>query len=62
MKAGDETAVWIQQAWLFYSDQAFWQPPQIQVECLASRLALLHAGSLGQSAVACFLGLSFMGP
>ncbi|KAK9841152.1 hypothetical protein WJX74_000989 [Apatococcus lobatus] len=30
MQAGDETAVWIQQAWLFYSDQAFWQPPQIQ--------------------------------
>ncbi|KAK9834371.1 hypothetical protein WJX84_011165 [Apatococcus fuscideae] len=30
MQAGDDSAVWIQQAWLFYSDQAFWQPAQIQ--------------------------------
>lgn len=30
MAAEDPSAVWLMQAWLFFSDRAFWQPPQIQ--------------------------------
>ena len=29
--AADSGAVWVMQAWLFFSDSAFWQPPQIKV-------------------------------
>lgn len=31
MAAADPAAVWFMQAWLFFSDAAFWQPPQIKV-------------------------------
>ena len=31
MEAADPGATWLMQAWLFYDDQDFWQPPQIQV-------------------------------
>jgi hypothetical protein len=30
MAAADPSAKWLMQAWLFYDDQTFWQPPQIQ--------------------------------
>jgi hypothetical protein len=30
MQAADPAAQWLMQAWLFYDDQDFWQPPQIQ--------------------------------
>jgi hypothetical protein len=31
MEAGDPTARWIMQAWLFFNEGFFWKPPQIQV-------------------------------
>lgn len=31
MTAADPNATWIMQAWLFFSDSRFWQPPQIKV-------------------------------
>ena len=31
MTAADPAAHWVMQAWLFFSDSRFWQPPQIQV-------------------------------
>jgi alpha-N-acetylglucosaminidase len=31
MTAADPQANWVMQAWLFFSDARFWQPPQIQV-------------------------------
>lgn len=31
MTAADPAAHWVMQAWLFFSDARFWQPPQIQV-------------------------------
>lgn len=30
MTEEDPSSVWLMQAWLFFSDQRFWQPPQIQ--------------------------------
>ncbi|CAK7330911.1 unnamed protein product [Dovyalis caffra] len=30
MLKGDKDAVWLMQGWLFYSDSAFWKPPQMQ--------------------------------
>ncbi|WIA09974.1 hypothetical protein OEZ85_010186 [Tetradesmus obliquus] len=30
MTGADANAVWVMQAWLFFSDSRFWQPPQIQ--------------------------------
>lgn len=30
MADADPSATWLMQAWLFFSDQLFWQPPQIQ--------------------------------
>ncbi|GMH42712.1 hypothetical protein BSKO_10631 [Bryopsis sp. KO-2023] len=30
LQKGDSSAVWLMQAWLFYSDRQFWNPPQIQ--------------------------------
>lgn len=32
MAAADPGCVWIMQAWLFFSDSGFWQPPQIKVD------------------------------
>ena len=29
MRAADPSAIWIMQAWLFYSNRGFWKPPQI---------------------------------
>ena len=31
MEAGDPSARWIMQAWLFFNEGFFWKPPQIQV-------------------------------
>lgn len=31
MTVADPAANWVMQAWLFFSDSRFWQPPQIQV-------------------------------
>ena len=31
MSAADPQARWLMQAWLFYDNQDFWKPPQIQV-------------------------------
>jgi hypothetical protein len=31
MAAADPGCTWIMQAWLFFSQSAFWQPPQIKV-------------------------------
>jgi alpha-N-acetylglucosaminidase len=31
MAAADPGCTWVMQAWLFFSDSRFWQPPQIQV-------------------------------
>ncbi|RVE60057.1 hypothetical protein OJAV_G00194500 [Oryzias javanicus] len=43
MTAVDPKAVWLMQGWLFFSDAAFWQPPQIR--------ALLHGVPLGRMIV-----------
>lgn len=31
MSADEPAAVWVMQAWLFFSDQAFWREPQMRV-------------------------------
>jgi hypothetical protein len=31
MTSADPGCVWVMQAWLFFSDSGFWQPPQIKV-------------------------------
>ncbi|XP_044490579.1 alpha-N-acetylglucosaminidase isoform X2 [Mangifera indica] len=43
MAKGDKDAVWLMQGWLFYSDSAFWKPPQMK--------ALLHSVPLGKMIV-----------
>ncbi|KAF6735093.1 Alpha-N-acetylglucosaminidase [Oryzias melastigma] len=43
MTAVDPEAVWLMQGWLFFSDAAFWKPPQIR--------ALLHGVPLGRMIV-----------
>ncbi|KAK2637020.1 hypothetical protein Ddye_031812 [Dipteronia dyeriana] len=43
MSKGDKDSVWLMQGWLFYSDSAFWQPPQME--------ALLHSVPLGKMIV-----------
>ncbi|XP_050210312.1 alpha-N-acetylglucosaminidase isoform X2 [Mercurialis annua] len=43
MSKGDPDAVWLMQGWLFYSDSAFWQPPQMK--------ALLHSVPFGKMIV-----------
>ncbi|XVF33702.1 hypothetical protein REPUB_Repub17cG0190900 [Reevesia pubescens] len=43
MSNGDKDAVWLMQGWLFYSDSAFWKPPQTK--------ALLHSVPLGKMIV-----------
>lgn len=43
MSRGDKDAVWLMQGWLFYSDSAFWKPPQMQ--------ALLHSVPFGKMIV-----------
>ncbi|KAF7824582.1 alpha-N-acetylglucosaminidase [Senna tora] len=43
MSEGDKDAVWLMQGWLFYSDSAFWKPPQMQ--------ALLHSVPSGKMIV-----------
>ncbi|KAJ7949216.1 Alpha-N-acetylglucosaminidase [Quillaja saponaria] len=43
MSRGDKDAVWLMQGWLFYSDSAFWNPPQIK--------ALLHSVPFGKMIV-----------
>lgn len=43
MSEGDKDAVWLMQGWLFYSDSAFWKPPQMK--------ALLHSVPLGKMIV-----------
>lgn len=43
MSKGDEDAVWLMQGWLFYSDSAFWKPPQMK--------ALLHSVPFGKMIV-----------
>ncbi|XP_034050291.1 alpha-N-acetylglucosaminidase-like [Thalassophryne amazonica] len=40
MTSVDPQAIWLMQGWLFFSDQAFWKPEQIQ--------ALLHGVPLGR--------------
>jgi hypothetical protein len=62
MTAADPQANWVMQAWLFFSDSRFWQPPQIQVrrgQSLRSSagctcpcmfcMCLLHAHSLSNT-------------
>lgn len=34
MSAADPQARWLMQAWLFYDNQDFWKPPQIQASAL----------------------------
>ncbi len=36
MQVADAGAVWVMQAWLFFSDQHFWRAPQIKVGVAAS--------------------------
>ncbi|KAI4333092.1 hypothetical protein L6164_017940 [Bauhinia variegata] len=43
MSEGDKDAVWLMQGWLFYSDSAFWKPPQVK--------ALLHSVPFGKMIV-----------
>ncbi|PON74257.1 Alpha-N-acetylglucosaminidase [Parasponia andersonii] len=43
MWEGDKDAVWLMQGWLFYSDSAFWKPPQTK--------ALLHSVPFGKMIV-----------
>uniref|UniRef100_A0A3B5A2Z6 Alpha-N-acetylglucosaminidase n=2 Tax=Stegastes partitus TaxID=144197 RepID=A0A3B5A2Z6_9TELE len=43
MSAVDPQAIWLMQGWLFFSDSAFWKPPQIQ--------AFLHGVPLGRMIV-----------
>ncbi|KAI3425569.1 uncharacterized protein J3R85_010077 [Psidium guajava] len=43
MSQGDKDAVWLMQGWLFYSDSAFWKPPQMK--------ALLHSVPIGKMIV-----------
>ncbi|XP_050154004.1 alpha-N-acetylglucosaminidase [Malus sylvestris] len=43
MSKGDKDAVWLMQGWLFYSDSAFWKPPQMK--------ALLHSVPFGKMIV-----------
>ncbi|KAK9283156.1 hypothetical protein L1049_011387 [Liquidambar formosana] len=43
MSEGDKDAVWLMQGWLFYSDSAFWKPPQME--------ALLHSVPFGKMIV-----------
>ncbi|KAJ0038292.1 hypothetical protein Pint_23963 [Pistacia integerrima] len=43
MAKGDKDAVWLMQGWLFYSDSAFWKPPQMK--------ALLHSVPVGKMIV-----------
>lgn len=43
MSEGDKDAVWLMQGWLFYSDSAFWKPPQMK--------ALLHSVPFGKMIV-----------
>ncbi|KAK9913048.1 hypothetical protein M0R45_036874 [Rubus argutus] len=43
MSNGDKDAVWLMQGWLFYSDSAFWKPPQMK--------ALLHSVPFGKMIV-----------
>lgn len=43
MSEGDKDAVWLMQGWLFYSDSAFWRPPQMK--------ALLHSVPFGKMIV-----------
>ncbi|KAG6472062.1 hypothetical protein ZIOFF_069517 [Zingiber officinale] len=43
MSKGDKDAVWLMQGWLFYSDAAFWKPPQMK--------ALLHSVPIGKMIV-----------
>lgn len=42
MAAADPSARWLMQAWLFYDNQKFWQPPQIQVSTQIGIPALQH--------------------
>ncbi|KAG2671677.1 hypothetical protein I3760_13G007600 [Carya illinoinensis] len=43
MSKGDKDAVWLMQGWLFYTDSAFWKPPQMK--------ALLHSVPYGKMIV-----------
>ncbi|KAI8024740.1 Alpha-N-acetylglucosaminidase [Camellia lanceoleosa] len=43
MSKADKDAVWLMQGWLFYSDSAFWKPPQMK--------ALLHSVPFGKMIV-----------
>lgn len=43
MSKGDKYAIWLMQGWLFYSDAAFWKPPQMK--------ALLHSVPIGKMIV-----------
>ncbi|XXG79446.1 hypothetical protein AAC387_Pa09g0511 [Persea americana] len=43
MSKGDGNAIWLMQGWLFYSDSAFWKPPQM--------IALLHSVPFGKMIV-----------
>ena len=38
MSAADPQARWLMQAWLFYDNQDFWKPPQIQASTLTLSL------------------------
>ncbi|GMY22520.1 alpha-N-acetylglucosaminidase isoform X1, partial [Fagus crenata] len=43
MSKGDKDAVWLMQGWLFFSDSAYWKPPQMK--------ALLHSVPFGKMIV-----------
>ncbi|KAK6928768.1 Alpha-N-acetylglucosaminidase, tim-barrel domain [Dillenia turbinata] len=51
MSKGDKDAVWLMQGWLFYSDSAFWKPPQMKCSDTAETCALLHSVPFGKMIV-----------
>jgi alpha-N-acetylglucosaminidase len=53
MTSADPSAVWLMQAWLFFSDHHFWQPPQIKVGC--SMFWVLGSLEACNCTVACLL-------
>ncbi|KAJ6310079.1 hypothetical protein OIU76_014924 [Salix suchowensis] len=53
MSRGDKDAVWLMQGWLFYSDSAFWKPPQMQVHVMRQKQLLFSLLKMWVS----FLGL-----
>lgn len=54
MTVADPDAHWLMQAWLFFSDSRFWQPPQIQVR-YQRRLSMHAWASTARHTWACVL-------